>query len=85
MIKALRKKNSEYSINERRVSATVILVLSGVFSYFGLANSTLSESSAIYPYVGSLLIGFVFAFLAYKVPKFVHLTIFSLPLMFFGS
>jgi len=85
MLEVFKKKNSEYSVKERWFTGIVTAILFTLFSYWGIYNTQLSSADSMLPIGGALLIGIILGTIGYKYPKFIHLTIFALPLMFFGG
>lgn len=85
MFKALKKKNSEYSVNERRFTSITTFLIFAIFGYAILRNAELFQSPSVYPYIVGILIGITLGFVGYRYPKVINIVVFGLPLMFLGS
>ena len=88
-MKLLKKKNSEYSIKERKETAIMAFVL---FGFIGLIFFLNNDRFQIFnaeikciPYLFGVIIGFFTAVFTFKFPKYFRILIFIFPLLIFGS
>jgi hypothetical protein len=81
------KKNSDYSRNEKRITATISFLIFALLAFFYTKSLPIEGDfiKLVTPYLIGFISGALVGLFAYRYPKIIHLTLFALPLMFAGS